>query len=88
MKRSFPFCSLRCVPASCRARRHLSGQFMYIGTLDKKLLVIDEDKEDVVDRDRSSGAFREPRRSRPTRRSCSSSPRRCCSKQSIWRRRR
>lgn len=26
-----------------------SGQFMYIGTLDKKLLVIDEDKEDVVD---------------------------------------
>jgi len=26
-----------------------SGQFMYIGTLDKKLLVIDENKEDVVD---------------------------------------
>jgi hypothetical protein len=26
-----------------------SGQFMYIGTLDKKLLVIDEDKEAVVD---------------------------------------
>lgn len=26
-----------------------SGQFMYIGTLDKKLLVIDEDKEDIVD---------------------------------------
>jgi hypothetical protein len=26
-----------------------SGQFMYIGTLDKKLLVIDEDKEEVVD---------------------------------------
>ncbi len=26
-----------------------SGQFMYLGTLDKKLLVIDEDKEDVVD---------------------------------------
>jgi DNA-binding beta-propeller fold protein YncE len=25
-----------------------SGQFMYIGTLDKKLLVIDENKEDVV----------------------------------------
>src|SRR5688572_19979743 len=26
-----------------------SGQFMYIGTLDKKLLVIDENKEDIVD---------------------------------------
>jgi len=26
-----------------------SGPFMYIGTLDKKLLVIDEDKEEVVD---------------------------------------
>ena len=26
-----------------------SGQFMYIGTLDKKLLVIDEEKESVVD---------------------------------------
>src|SRR6185436_332638 len=26
-----------------------SGQFMYIGTLDKKLLVIDENKEEVVD---------------------------------------
>lgn len=26
-----------------------SGQFMYIGTLDKKLLIIDEDKEAVVD---------------------------------------
>src|SRR6202162_5507808 len=27
----------------------LGGQLMYIGTLDKKLLVIDEDKEEVVD---------------------------------------
>jgi len=27
-----------------------SGQFMYIGTLDKKLLVIDENKEEVVDK--------------------------------------
>src|SRR5688572_12835366 len=26
-----------------------SGQFMYIGTLDKKLLVIDEDREEVID---------------------------------------
>ncbi|MBV8729543.1 MAG: hypothetical protein JO336_07020 [Acidobacteriia bacterium] len=32
-----------------------SGQFMYIGTLDKRLLVIDENKEDVVDQIPLSG---------------------------------
>src|ERR1700730_4743581 len=26
-----------------------AGQLMYIGTLDKKLLVLDEDKEEIVD---------------------------------------
>ena len=32
---------------ACARRR--PGPFMYVGTLDKKLLVIDEDKEEVVD---------------------------------------
>lgn len=48
MKRLVPILAVLplCVAASAQTS---AGHYMYIGTLDKKLLVIDEDKEEVVD---------------------------------------
>ena len=50
---------------------------MYIGTLDKKLLVLDETKEEVVDQI-ALEAFRESRVSQPIIRSSTSSRRKWC----------
>jgi hypothetical protein len=62
-----------------------AGQLMYIGTLDKKLLVIDEDKEEIVDQVPLGGIPRITALS-ADRKTCTSSPRRCWWRPWIWRR--
>ena len=49
-----------------------AGQLMYIGTLDKKLLVFDEDKEEVVGQIELSG-IHALRLCQPIKRRCTSS---------------
>ncbi len=49
MKRFVPAILAAALCSTAFGQMASSGQFMYIGTLDKKLLVIDENKEDVVD---------------------------------------
>ena len=48
MKRLVPILSALALCTVASAQIGSSGHLMYIGTLDKKLLVIDEDKEEVV----------------------------------------
>lgn len=48
MKRIVPILLTIALGAVANGQMTSSGQFMYIGTLNKKLLVIDENKEDVV----------------------------------------
>lgn len=49
MKRIVPIILMAALAGAAFGQMASSGQFMYIGTLDKKLLVIDENKEEVVD---------------------------------------
>src|SRR5215469_14672681 len=48
MRAKTPLLLALSLPVAVYSQAVSSGQFMYIGTLDKKLLVIDENKEDVV----------------------------------------
>ena len=50
MRKFVPFLLTLAACAAAFGQAASSGQFMYIGTLDKKLLILDENKEEEIGR--------------------------------------